>query len=81
MLSKKLPPLKSKRDLDILLSGDWGSRLQEGIQLYRQGYAPYLLYTSSSTDQPKQEAIAQGSPPKPSSSIGRRRTHTRMLCT
>lgn len=54
------PPRKA--DVIIVLSGDHGSRLQKGIELYRQGYAPYLLYTSSETNQPKEEAQAEGVP-------------------
>ncbi|HUW65294.1 MAG TPA: YdcF family protein [Spirochaetia bacterium] len=54
------PPQKA--DVIIVLSGDRGARLQRGIDLYRQGYAPYLLYTSSVTNLEKSEAIAEGVP-------------------
>ena len=54
------PPRKA--DVIIVLSGDRGARLQRGIELYRQGYAPYLLYTSSTTGVEESEAMAEGVP-------------------
>ena len=55
------PPRKA--DVIIVLNGDNGARLQRGIELYRQGYAPYLLYTSSTNDMEEAEAVAEGVPP------------------
>jgi len=54
------PPRKA--DVIIVLSGDHGACLQRGIELYRQGYAPYLLFTSSLTDLQKAQAMAEGVP-------------------
>ncbi|HUW65844.1 MAG TPA: YdcF family protein [Spirochaetia bacterium] len=54
------PPQKA--DVIIVLSGDTGGRLQRGIDLYRQGYAPYLLFTSSPTGLQKTQAMAEGVP-------------------
>ena len=54
------PPRKA--GVIIVLSGDRGSRLQWGIRLYQQGYAPCLLYTSSSTGLPKLVAMVEGVP-------------------
>jgi len=54
------PPQKA--DVIIVLSGDKGGRLQRGIELYRQAYAPYLLFTSSATGLEKSQAMAEGVP-------------------
>ena len=52
------PPRKS--DVIIVLSGD-PARTQMGINLYRLGYAPYLLFTRSDSSM-ESEAIGQGVP-------------------
>lgn len=52
------PPRKS--DVIIVLSGD-PARTQMGIELYRMGYAPYLLFTSSDSSM-EARAVGQGVP-------------------
>ncbi len=52
------PPRKA--DVIIVLSGDPG-RTQMGIDLYRLGYAPYLLFTSGDSSM-EAEAVGQGIP-------------------
>ena len=52
------PPQKA--DVIIVLSGGIDARTQRGIELNRQGYAHYLLFTCAPTDSPKTYAVAEG---------------------
>jgi uncharacterized SAM-binding protein YcdF (DUF218 family) len=54
------PPQKA--DVIIVLSGGADARAQQGIQLYRQGYAPCLLFTASPSNLPKTKAMSEGVP-------------------
>lgn len=52
-------PVKS--DVIIVLSGGQG-RLEKGVKLYKEGYAPYLLLTNGSEEQLYERALALGVP-------------------
>ena len=54
--------LPRKADVIIVLSGGIGARTQRGIQLYRQGYAHYLIFTAAPSNLPKIEAESEGVP-------------------
>ena len=56
-------------DAIVVLSGDAGSRLEQGIQLYKQGYAPVLVLAGagedghpSAAEVMSREAMAEGVP-------------------
>lgn len=44
----------SRADAIVVLSGDYGARLEQGVELYRQGYAKWLILVGGGQ---------QGSPP------------------
>lgn len=52
-------PVKS--DVIIVLSGGEG-RLEKGVMLYKEGYAPYLLLSNGSVDQLYERALQLGMP-------------------
>lgn len=54
--------MPKKADVIIILRGD-PVRTQFGISLYHQGYAPYILFTSS-TEALKEQAIGENVPEK-----------------
>ena len=53
------PPQKA--GVIIILTGGADDRAKRGIQLYQQGYAPYLLFTGASI-LPKRLAMSEGVP-------------------
>lgn len=52
-------PVKS--DVIIVLSGGEG-RLEKGVELFKEGFAPYLLLSNGSVDQLYQRALQLGVP-------------------
>lgn len=60
----------SKADAIVVLSGDGGTRLEQGVQLYQEGYAPLLILVGggqqgrpSAAEVMRRQATALGVPP------------------
>ncbi len=60
----------SKADAVVVLSGDGGDRLEQGVELYRKGYAPRLILTGAgeganppAAEVMSRQAAAMGVPP------------------
>lgn len=61
--------LPSEAEAIVVLSGDLGARLEQGVELYRQGYAPRLILAGggqpgrpSAAEVMKRQAVALGVP-------------------